>query len=76
MNSFYLFRNSESAMQGHQFIAMSEMVICLALCFLGNTNELRNFSLNNTTKVFFICSFEYGLLLVLQDSWSLGLLVL
>ena len=31
---------------------------------------------NNTTKKVFICSMEYGLLLVLQDSWSLGLLVL
>ena len=31
---------------------------------------------NNTTKKVFICSIEYGLLLVLQDSWSLGLLVL
>ena len=31
---------------------------------------------NNTTKKVFICSFEYSLLLVLQDSWCLGLLVL
>ena len=52
------------------------MVICLALYFLGNTNELRNFSLTTQQRKFFICSFEYGLLLVLQDSWCLGLLVL
>ena len=31
---------------------------------------------NNTTKKVFICSMEYGLLLVLQDPWSLGLIVL
>ena len=31
---------------------------------------------NNTTKKVFICSFEYGLILVLQDSGSLGLLAL
>ena len=32
---------------------------------------------NNTTKKVFICSMEiFGLLLMLQDSWSLGLLVL
>ena len=35
MNSFYLSRNSEGAMPGHQFIAVGEMVICLALYFLG-----------------------------------------
>ena len=44
--------------------------------FLGNTNELRNFASTTQQRKFFICSFEYGLLLVLQDSWSLGLLVL
>ena len=44
--------------------------------FLGNTNELRNFTLTTQQRKFFICSFEYGLLLVQQDSWSLGLLVL
>ena len=31
---------------------------------------------NTQQRKSFICSFEYGLLLVLQDSWSLGLLVL
>ena len=35
MNSFYLSRNSEGAMPAHQFIAVSEMVICLTLYFLG-----------------------------------------
>ena len=52
------------------------MVICLALYFLGTTNELRNFALTTQQRKFFICSFEYGLLLVLQDLWSFGLLVL
>ena len=31
---------------------------------------------NTQQRKFFICSIEYGLLLMLQDSWSLGLLVL
>ena len=31
---FYLFRNSEGAIRGHQFIAVSDIVICLALYFL------------------------------------------
>ena len=53
-----------------------EFVISRTLYFLGNTNELRNFSLTTQQRKFFICSFEYGLLLVLQDSWCLGLLVL
>ena len=39
------------------------MVICLALYILGNTNELRNFALTTQQRKFFICSFEYGLLL-------------
>ena len=77
MNSFYLFRNSEGAMRGRQFIAVSgNLLISRTLYFLGNTNELRNFSLTTQQGKLFICSFEYGLLLVLQDSWSLGLLVL
>ena len=42
--------------------------------FLGTTNELRNYSLVTQQRKFFICSFEYGLFLVLQDSWCLGLL--
>ena len=33
MNSFYLSRNSEGAIRGNQFIAVGEMVICLALYF-------------------------------------------
>ena len=44
--------------------------------FLGNTNELRDSALTTHIRKFFICSFEYGLFLVLQDSWCLGLLVL
>ena len=76
MNSFYLSRNSEGAMPDHQFVAVCEMVICLTLYFLGNTNELRNFALTTQQRKFFICSFEYGLLLVLQYLWCLGLLVL
>ena len=55
------------------FIAMSEIVICLTLYLLGNTFELRNFALT-TQREFFICSFESGLFLGLQDSWCLGLL--
>ena len=39
-----------------------------------HTNELRNYSLVTPQRKFFICSFEYGLFLVLQDSWCLGLL--
>ena len=70
MNSFYLFRNSKSAIRDHQFIAVSEMVNCLALCFFKATNELRNYSLTTQQqRKFFIFSFEYGLFLVLQDSW-------
>ena len=59
MNSFYLFRNSEGAMRGYQFIAVGEIVICLALYILGNTNELRNFALTTQQRRVFICSFEY-----------------
>ena len=76
MNSIYLSRNSEGAMRGYQLIAVGEIVICLTLYILGNTNELRNFSLTTQQRKFFICSFGYCLLLVLQNSWSLGLLVL
>ena len=36
MNSFYLFRNSEGAMRGRQFIAVSgNLLNSLALYFLG-----------------------------------------
>ena len=44
-------------------IAVGEMVICLALYFLGTTFELRNFSLTTQQGKFFICSMECGLLL-------------
>ncbi len=60
----------------YRIIAVREIVICLTLYFWGTTNELRNFALTTQQRNFFICSFEYGLLLVLQDSWCLGLLVL
>ena len=63
-------------LEGHQFVAVSEMVNCLALYFFKATNELRNYSLTTQQRKFFICSFEHSLFLVLQDSWSLGLLVL
>ena len=59
-----------------RYIAVGDIVICLALYILGNTNELRNFALTTQQRRVLICSFEYGLLLVLQDSWCLGLLVL
>ena len=37
---FYLFRNSEGAIRGHQFIALKgNLLISLTLYFLGNTNE-------------------------------------
>ena len=55
-------------------IAVGEMVICLTLYILGTTYELRNYSLTHTTTKVFICNFEYGLFLMLQDSWCLGLL--
>ena len=46
----------------------------LTLYFLRHTNELRNFALTTQQRKFFICSFEYGLFLVLQDSWLVGCL--
>ena len=44
--------------------------------YFGHHKWIAKLFFNNTTTKVFICSFEYGLLLVLQDSWSLGLLVL
>ena len=53
------------------------LLISLTLNFLGNTNEWRNFSLTTQQRKFFYLQHEiFGLLLMLQDSWSLGLLVL
>ena len=66
MNSFYLFRNSEGAMRGYQFIAVFRITQWITkLCFI-----------NTTTKVLYLQLWIFGLPLVLQDSWSLGLLVL
>ena len=50
MNSFYLFRNSEGAMRGHQFIAFREIVN------FSNTIFFRQHKLffNNTTKKVFL----------------------
>ena len=43
--------------------------------FLGTHKWITKLFFNNTQqRKFFICSFEYGLFLVLQDSWCLGLL--
>ena len=40
MNSFYLFRNSEGAMRGHQFIAVKGYVnFSNTIYFFSNTNE-------------------------------------
>ena len=47
-----MFRNSEGAMRGNQFIELSEMVICLALFFFRHTNELRNFALTTQQRKF------------------------
>ena len=58
------------------YSVFGKFVIFPNTIFFRHTNELRNFALTTQQRKFFICSFEYGLLLVLQDSWCLGLLVL
>ena len=56
-------------------IAVSgNLFISLTLYFLGNTNELRNFASTTQQRKFFICSFECGLLLVLETKWLSGML--
>ena len=55
-------------------IAVCENGYLFNTIFFRHTNELRNYSLTHTTTKVFICIFEYGLFLVLQDSWCLGLL--
>ena len=53
------------------------MLISLTLYFFGNTNEWRNFSLTKQQrKCFYLQHGILDLLLVLQDLWSLSLLVL
>ena len=58
------------------YSGFGKLLFSRTLYFFRHTNELRNFALTTQQRKFFICSFEYGLLLVLQDSWCLGLLVL
>ena len=77
MNSFYLFRNSKSAIRDHQFIAVGDMVNCLALYFLRQQMNYETLLYQHTTtKVLYLQLWIFGLFLVLQDSWCLGLLVL
>ena len=53
------------------------MFISLTLYFLGKHKWITKLFFNNTTKkVFYLQLWIFGLLLVLQDSWSLSLLVL
>ena len=58
-----------------EVIAFQEIVNFSNTIFFRQHKWMTKLFFNNTKKVF-ICSMEYGLLLVLQDSWSLGLLVL
>ena len=53
---FYLFRNSESAMRGHQFIAVSgNLLFSLTLYFLRQHKWITKLFFNNaTTKVFYL----------------------
>ena len=57
-------------------IAFREIVNFSNTIFFRQHKWITKLFFNNTTKKVFICSMEYGLLLMLQDSWSLGLLVL
>ena len=59
-----------------RLIAVSGKLLFSRTLYFRHTNELRNFALTTQQRKFFICSFEYGLFLVLQDSWYFGLLVL
>ena len=64
MNSFYLSRNSKSAIRGHQFIAVVEGISYFPehYRFYGNRNELRDFSLvthNSENSLFFFFFFFF-----------------
>ena len=65
---FYLFRNSEGAIRGHQFVAFRDNTIVFR-----HTNELRNFALTTHNESFYL-QLWICLFLLLQDSWCLGLL--
>ena len=57
-------------------IAFQEIVNFSNTIFFRQHKWMTKLFFNTTTMKVFICSIEYGLLLVLQDSWSLGLFVL